>query len=116
MARMLAWALAAGALGMSSGALAAGPASATPFVPAKIQIEVGAIFIFAPNLLNPDGCSTSQVIAIPSTEPKWDSVLSMRMTSIAAGTPVNFYVSGCTSSPWYSSVPSVYSVVLQRAN
>jgi hypothetical protein len=64
------------------------------------------------NWANPDGCGTSSFVILQMSNANYKDYLA---TILAAGTAqkqLNFWLSGCTSTPWGGSAPLVMTVTI----
>lgn len=72
----------------------------------------GNIFIIADGIGNPDGCSASDSIAIPSDANR-DAIISMAYTALSTGMRMSIWVNGCGQNV-NRTVPMGYHFMLIR--
>ncbi|MBW6526846.1 hypothetical protein KZ813_08355 [Sphingomonas sp. RHCKR7] len=78
-----------------------------------VQVESGVPFItFDKALANPDKCAGAGVLTLPDEMKNQAYYLSLAMTALATGKPVDAWVDGCGWAPWTASptVPKIYSL------
>lgn len=63
---------------------------------------------------NPDGCGTSATVVIQTSDTQYNQKLSTVLTAVALGKQVDFWLIGCTSTPWNVTMPVVYALSLMN--
>ena len=77
----------------------------------SIHLEYGTPYLtFDQPIGNPDGCASNAVVALAPDLQNQQFYLSLAMTALASGKPVSAWIDGCTSSPWFPTVPRVYAM------
>lgn len=77
----------------------------------SVHLEYGIPYLtFDQPAGNPDGCASNAVVALAPDLPNQQFYLSLAMTALASGKPVSVWIDGCTSSPWFPTVPRVYAM------
>lgn len=78
----------------------------------KAVVIEGNIFIIADGVGNPDGCSASDSIAIPSDANR-EAIISMAYTALSTGMRMSVWVNGCGQNV-NRTVPMGYHFMLIR--
>jgi hypothetical protein len=61
---------------------------------------------------NPDNCQAADYVVISMSDPIYKDVEAALLATYAAGIPVTFLVSGCTTSAAGTTAPQVYAIEL----
>lgn len=69
--------------------------------------------LFISGISNPDGCSGTDKVFIPSSVSNYNSLVAAVISAYASGQHVGFYSSGCGTMPfWYGSTTYPFVVTL----
>lgn len=98
-------------VGGSSAALAAGDAGFRKVRDIHIEGTVYAVvYPSGSAFANPDGCGSSNLAIIQTSDGQYNQKLALALTALAQGTQVDFWLNGCLNTPWGYSAPIVYAV------
>ena len=61
---------------------------------------------------NPDGCGASTNVILQASDSQYNQNLATILTAAATGKQVEFWLVGCTNTPWGATMPVIYSVTL----
>ncbi len=63
----------------------------------------GAITLFTSGLSNPDGCTTTARVHIPSNTAGLEGMKAAIMTAVETGKKIGFYSTGCDTIPFWGA-------------
>lgn len=90
-------------------AFGAGSVGTTAIKTVDVEGYLGFVAIFGSFANNPDSCGSSSLVIVRKTDAWYTDTYALTVASLASGTPMNFYVSGCYATPWGYTAPIVQS-------
>lgn len=77
-----------------------------------IIVEPSGTWLELSNAPNPDNCGSVQRLKLIEAAGVTERMYAAALTAKTGHTPVNLWLSGCTTSPWGYTAPIVYSITL----
>lgn len=79
-----------------------------------IQVELGHVYIFNSEMLNPKNCGRSGVVKLDKGSAGFKEMYSMALTAYTTGEKIGFWSNKCSSSPWGQTVNTAYASYLAK--
>lgn len=97
-------------------AQAAGDAGVITIAAINTVSGYGVFIITAVPVNNPDNCGSSGQVIVSTSNPLYAQFMAQLTTAAAAGKPVQFWLEGCTSTPWGFTIPIATTAVVYYSN
>jgi hypothetical protein len=78
------------------------------FVPDRISVEKGHVYISNPGYKNTKSCDIEGMVKLNKDSLGFQEMYSMALTATTAKKEIGFWISSCESSPWGKSIGTAY--------